>query len=96
LPVLRPAADVEVELSRILTLNGNSQYSRPAGDGEIYAYMPLDDANDKNLLRVPPLSKRNPDYGFSVGRGAFQFTPGKWVTVAQRVRLNDPARADGE
>lgn len=57
--------------------------------------MPLDDANRDKLLHVPPLSKLNPDYGFSVGRGAFNFVAGQWMTVAQRVRLNAPTSADG-
>ncbi|EIN10588.1 hypothetical protein PUNSTDRAFT_64709 [Punctularia strigosozonata HHB-11173 SS5] len=69
---------------------------RAAGDGEIYAYMPLEDANESSLLRVPPSSKRNPDYGYSVGRGSFQFVAGQWITIAQRVRLNEPGRPDGE
>jgi hypothetical protein len=49
----------------------------------------------QRLLEVPPQSKQNPDYGFSVGREAFRFAAGRWTTVAQRVRLNTPGQADG-
>ena len=31
-----------------------------------------------------------------MGRGAFSFTPGKRNTVAQRVKLNDAGKANGE
>ncbi|KAI0044727.1 polysaccharide lyase family 14 protein [Auriscalpium vulgare] len=70
------------------------------GAGEVYTYLPPYDepqyaANQKQCT-VPPFSECNPTYGASVGRGAFQFTPGKWTTVSQRVRLNDPGQANAE
>ncbi|KAG9035943.1 hypothetical protein FRB95_010151 [Tulasnella sp. JGI-2019a] len=69
---------------------------RRNGDGEIYAYLPLVKENTDVLTRVPPKSEQNPDYGFSIGRGAWRFKPGKWTVVAQRVQLNDAGVANGE
>ena len=69
---------------------------RGAARGEIYAYVPLNDNNTQRLLEVLPESHKNPDYGFSVGRGAFTFPKGTWTTVAERVRLNKVGQADGQ
>lgn len=69
---------------------------RRDGKGEIYAYLPMNETNSNALLAVPPYSKANPDYGVSVGIGAWTFEPGVWTTIAQRVKLNDIGRADGE
>lgn len=73
---------------------------RTSGKGEIYAYVPPYtnpgyEAN-KALCSVPPLSDCNPDYGNSVGRGAFNFKAGTRYYVATRVRLNDHGKANGE
>jgi len=73
---------------------------RTGGKGEIYAYVPPYtnkgyEAN-KVLCSVKPESDCNPDYGNSVGRGAFTFTPGKRYYVATRVKLNDAGKANGE
>ncbi|KAF9512951.1 polysaccharide lyase family 14 protein [Hydnum rufescens UP504] len=56
---------------------------REGGLGEIYAYLPLVPSNDEQLSKIPPFSRRNPDYGFSIGRGA-------WA------RLNRIGAHDGE
>ncbi|EPQ55441.1 hypothetical protein GLOTRDRAFT_138978 [Gloeophyllum trabeum ATCC 11539] len=64
------------------------------GQGELYAYLPLTAPNAARLLVVPG-SRQNPDYEFSVGRGAFGFEGGRWTTVAQRVRLNDIGQENG-
>ncbi|TDL16632.1 hypothetical protein BD410DRAFT_731150 [Rickenella mellea] len=69
---------------------------RSEGKGELYAYVPLDDDNIKTLSKIPPYSHRNPDYGFSVGRGSFIFPSGRWTTITQRVRLNNVGRSDAE
>lgn len=68
---------------------------RREGSGEVYAYMPQFERNTEVLLTVPPRSYGNPEYGFSVGRGAFIFPRGQWVTVAERVKLNDPGEENG-
>lgn len=73
---------------------------RTDGAGEFYTYFPDPDvagfeANEK-LCSVPPYSECNPTYGASVGRGAFTFATGAWTTVAERIRLNDVGKANGE
>lgn len=35
------------------------------------------------------------EYGLSVGRGSFNFTPGAWTRVRQTVALNTPGMQDG-
>ena len=47
-------------------------------------------------MAVPPKSIKHPDYGFSVGRGAWTFTAGRWIAVAERVKMNTVGHADGE
>ncbi|KAG6848784.1 hypothetical protein C0991_012503, partial [Blastosporella zonata] len=57
-----------------------NMFARPKSAGELYTYLPLTAANSTALLSVPPQSKQNTDYGFSVGRGAFHFdvAVGRW------------------
>lgn len=62
----------------------------------MYGYFPLGLENDKALLGVPPMSERNPDFGFSIGRGAWTFVPGEWCVIAIRVKLNDLGETNGE
>ncbi|KIJ43192.1 polysaccharide lyase family 14 protein [Sphaerobolus stellatus SS14] len=69
---------------------------RTDGLGELYAYLPLTDGNAQILASVPPLTIENPDYGFSVGRGAWTFPAGTWTVIAERVKLNDPEDTNGE
>ncbi|KAJ2917708.1 hypothetical protein MD484_g2720, partial [Candolleomyces efflorescens] len=71
---------------------------RVNGTGELYTYLPLNETNATQQLKVPPLSVENSDYGFSVGRGAYNFKQavGNWVAVAIRVRLNDIGVDNGE
>lgn len=68
---------------------------REGGLGELYAYVPQNDANTVALKAVPR-SHQNPDYGFSVGRGLWTFEAGKWFAVAERVKMNDVGQANGE
>jgi hypothetical protein len=92
------STDVEVRytLSMFLEVYSPLTKLRPGGKGEVYAYMPPNEENTAALLSVPPKSYGNPEYGFSVGRGSFIFSPGVWTTVAQRVKLNDPGEPNGE
>ncbi|KAJ7845417.1 polysaccharide lyase family 14 protein [Mycena olivaceomarginata] len=71
---------------------------RSKGLGELYTYLPLTPTNRERLLAVPPSSKENSDYGFSVGRNAFKLdiAVGKWVSLAFRVKLNSIGCDDGE
>jgi hypothetical protein len=70
---------------------------RSKGVGELYTYLPLTPNNREVLLAVPPSSKENSDYGFSVGRDAFRFdiAVGKWISLAFRVKLNSIGAEDG-
>src|ERR1700712_749468 len=52
---------------------------RAAGAGELYLYSP----------------DRTARCGDSIGRDAWRFTPGEWVTVEQQVVLNTPGQRDG-
>ncbi|TFY77928.1 hypothetical protein EWM64_g6086 [Hericium alpestre] len=67
---------------------------RADGLGELYTYLPMNETNSTQLLAVPPFSRQNPDSGFSVGRGAWTFRPGRWTKVAIRVKLNDVGAAN--
>ncbi|KAI0692312.1 hypothetical protein C8T65DRAFT_77669 [Cerioporus squamosus] len=69
---------------------------REKGLGELYAYLPHEARNTERLLPIPPKSIRHADYGFSVGRGAWTFTPGKWTRVLEVVRVNTLGKEDGE
>ncbi len=69
---------------------------RKNGQGEVYTYLPPSFPDNDVQCSVKPFSTCNPTYGASVGRGAFDFHPGQWTTVAQRVRLNDVGHANGE
>ncbi|TFK65183.1 hypothetical protein BDN72DRAFT_845832 [Pluteus cervinus] len=71
---------------------------RAQGKGELYTYLPLTENNATRLAAVQPFSKQNPDYGFTVGRGAFSFEParGHWLTLAFRIKLNVIGQEDGE
>lgn len=78
-----------------LSLKNLSRF-RSKGAGELYIYLPLTAENKKRLLTVPPLSLENPDFGFSVGRGAFFIPVGRWVSIAIRVKLNAVGLDDGK
>jgi len=69
---------------------------RTDGEGELYTYLPLTDENAAVQLTVPPLTVENTDYGFSVGRGSFNFTAGEWFTITERILLNDPDSYNGQ
>ncbi|KAJ3523689.1 hypothetical protein NMY22_g11334 [Coprinellus aureogranulatus] len=64
---------------------------RSNGVGELYTYLPITEHNAAQQRKVPPQSIENSDYGFSVGRGAFDFkgAVGNWMSIATRVKLND-------
>lgn len=76
MPMLQHSRDVEVrypvceshlDSGDLITRN------RANGQGELYTYLPPTDANDAILAKIPPQSIRNTDYGYSIGRGAFNF-----------------------
>lgn len=98
--VLQPAADVAV---RSCKLRGTAPsawadvlyLSSENGVGELYAYVPHSDTNTQQLLAVPPRSIQHPDYGFSVGRGAWTFASGRWTRITERVKINDVGQENG-
>ncbi|KAL0574095.1 hypothetical protein V5O48_007854 [Marasmius crinis-equi] len=69
---------------------------RQNGAGELYTYLPQTENNKSRLLAVPPLSRGNNDYGYSVGRGSFTFEKGRWMCISLRVRMNNVGQEDGE
>lgn len=58
---------------------------RQHGDGELYGYFPACGGEEKGNK-----------WGLSIGRGNWQFGPGKWVTLEQYIVMNDPERRDGQ
>lgn len=74
-----------------------SMGSRSEGAGELYTYLPLTSANAAAAKAVTTgKTIENSDYGFSVGRGAFTFPTGEWVTVTERIKLNDVGKKNGQ
>ncbi|KXN87085.1 hypothetical protein AN958_09295 [Leucoagaricus sp. SymC.cos] len=71
---------------------------RNSGVGELYTYLPMEGKNTEILKKIPPRFVENSNYGFSVGRGAFDWTKamGKWMAVACRIKLNDVGQSNGE
>ncbi|KAI9570784.1 hypothetical protein HD554DRAFT_2018015 [Boletus coccyginus] len=66
---------------------------RPRGDGELYLYAPKDKQSE--ALCADLGSVCDATYGFSIGRGAFNFTAGDWTHLEQNVVLNTPGQNDG-
>ncbi|MCK9903031.1 hypothetical protein CC117_29520 [Parafrankia colletiae] len=50
------------------------------------------DGGKGQIYAYLPLSR---DYGTTLGLGTWEFVPGRWAAIQQRVRLNTPGRADG-
>ena len=68
---------------------------RQEGKGELYAYLPPS-AKSSNKAAVCEGNRTcDEDYGWSLGRGSWMFTPGKWQTIAQKVTLNDVGKPNG-
>ncbi|KAJ7114560.1 hypothetical protein C8R43DRAFT_127191 [Mycena crocata] len=67
-----------------------------SGMGEFYTYLPPGSPENDRVCNIPPKSDCNPTYGASIGRGSFSFAKGAWTTIAERVRLNDAGKANGE
>lgn len=68
---------------------------RADGAGEIYNYYPSG-AHTDEYCNIAPMSKCDPKFGDSIGRGAFHWASGSWTTVAQRLKLNDAGQSNGE
>ncbi|THV06941.1 hypothetical protein K435DRAFT_710665 [Dendrothele bispora CBS 962.96] len=66
---------------------------REEGEGEMYLYAPKN--NQTPELCEDPQSDCNVEYGFSLGRGSFNYKRGEWTTINQTVTLNTPGVQDG-
>lgn len=62
----------------------------------ILADLPPSFKANNRVCDVAPESDCNPEFGASVGRGAFNFQPGAWSTISMRVLLNDENNDNGE
>ncbi|CEP18284.1 hypothetical protein [Parasitella parasitica] len=67
---------------------------RDNGVGEVYAYLPS--SRQRSDLCDKKVNICNPDYGYSLGRGTFKFTAGKWISVRQVLNINTVGKKDGE
>jgi len=72
-------------------------FYRAYGLGELYTYLPLTARNEDVLKNIPPMYVGNPEFGLSVGRGAYnwQKAVGNWISVAFRIKLNDVGKTNG-
>lgn len=64
---------------------------RDGGNGELYGYFP-----SVNKGRAFCEGQCGNEYGASLGRGAWRFTSGGWVSLQERVKLNDVGASNGE
>lgn len=70
---------------------------RKNGAGELYAYLPPSaQASNKKAVCSSTNTSCDGDYGWSLGRGKWDWTPGTWQTMGQKVTLNDPGKANGQ
>jgi hypothetical protein len=69
---------------------------RDGGAGELYTYLPHTDPQNWHICGPHANEQCQGDYGASSGTGAWVFPDGKWITVAERLRLNDVGQSNGE
>ncbi|KAK5672537.1 hypothetical protein QVD99_001297 [Batrachochytrium dendrobatidis] len=67
---------------------------RTGGEGEAHLDVPLD-KQVPGFCKIPPKSVCNPSFGASIGRGAWTFPTGEWVTLSQSIALNTVGKNDG-
>jgi hypothetical protein len=68
---------------------------RDDGMGELYPSM-QSSRQSADYCKDPKKCRTGPSgVGDSIGRGSFQFTPGKWSDICQTVKLNTPGKRDG-
>lgn len=66
---------------------------RENGQGELYLYANRQ-AQDPIICETPP-NYCNPDFGWSLNKGAFTFRTNAWTDIEQRVTLNTPGQRNG-
>lgn len=81
-------------LELTLTLFLSRLMWRKKGEGEIYAYLPY--SSEPASICGSDLNVCNPEYGYSLGRGSFQFKAGKWTHLRQVLTMNTPGKQDGQ
>ncbi|KAG8909822.1 hypothetical protein FRC00_009359 [Tulasnella sp. 408] len=70
---------------------------RQRGKAELYLYITLAVKQNDNRCGKKANSKSpSTGNGYSVGRGSRNWTPGKWMTILQRLKPNTPGSVDGE
>ncbi|CUA68734.1 polysaccharide lyase family 14 protein [Rhizoctonia solani] len=69
---------------------------RANGAAEVYTYLPpsAESANKKAVCSGSD-DHCTGDYGWSLGRGVWNWKVGAWQTIAQKVTLNTPGKSDG-
>jgi len=69
---------------------------RKDGEGELYGYFPPSaKAQNKKAVCSSGNTSCDGDYGWSLGRGKWTWTPGTWQTMAQKITLNDAGQNNG-
>jgi hypothetical protein len=66
---------------------------RTSGEGESYLYIPKD--AQVSTICSNSLIICNADYGYSVGRGTWDWATGQWNTITQVLQLNTVGQQDG-
>ncbi|KAK6173460.1 hypothetical protein SNE40_016905 [Patella caerulea] len=65
---------------------------RAHGDGEVYAYIPDNQADD---FCTSPDIRCNFNFGHSIGRAKWRYPVGQWFRIEQEVKLNDAPQRNG-
>ncbi|KAH9245516.1 hypothetical protein BASA81_017001, partial [Batrachochytrium salamandrivorans] len=66
------------------------------GNGAAETYLYLDFPSQvPEFCQVPPRTICNPDFGTSLGRGAWTWRTGRWVTASETITLNTLGETDG-
>jgi hypothetical protein len=66
---------------------------RTSGEGESYLYIPKD--AQVSSICSDSIVICNSDYGYSVGRGTYDWATGSWNTITQVLQLNTVGQQDG-
>ncbi|KAG8890035.1 hypothetical protein FRC00_014362 [Tulasnella sp. 408] len=70
---------------------------RQKSEAELYLYISQGvNQNDNKCDKKAKSKCPSTGYANSVGRGTWNWTPGKWMTIVQRLKPNTPGAVDGE
>lgn len=89
------SSKVGLKKSTYLTIDllSVSNMWRTSGEGESYLYIPKD--VQVSTICSNSLVICNADYGYSVGRGTWDWATGEWNTITQVLQLNTVGQQDG-